>query len=768
MNNECGLLELIMFVKDSKPIITDTLKAIKPYIDHWTIVDIGSTDGTQDAVRDLLSDVPGELIERKPSQPNITPGMLNSGRYNELLKELNIPKSNCQYSITLDDTYVLHGGKELREKLKTSIKTGCAALKVITGHIYSYSYRILKIEENNGDTEIIELPNVYIKEIINTYTKHRALYESIQEIKYISNYVGRSGKFQLAKLYYKIGEHGKALDLFQNIRFKEDQIISRFKNSIGSTVLTINNNEQIGSPPVGNESNLSKEEYYLLMYYTADTLIKLRRPWKESEDIYIELTKSYPHRAESFYRLARAYEQIFDNKKALEYIKQAFNLPLPSSSVGAGGSEIEYKLYKIEIPYLMAKISMQLDEFGLTKKAMKRGLGEDPDDQRFYTIFNAISDCSPRDAIVLNKKVVVFHVGNEVLWNPCCLDKCTNSEILIMNLARELATLGYQVFIFGLFTTPASSDNGPGVDQGVEVDLQGEYSNVEYIDYTRYNEFCESYKIDTLIVYKHTRNLVFYENISKVYLWMDEVTDNDETFHTHKTKFKGMICMSKEHKKQICQEFKYDENSVFVTHNAAALITSKVTTSNNNDSNKRIIKFIYSTNNGKINGLKNLVNMFPVIHKRYPKSELNIYANETDLTPYILSAIREMKEYVHLHPVHGNLCEAYQNSDVWLYPSSVSEVYCPEQLLAQSCGVLCVSTSVIDSDCGSSGSSGSGCVKVPNENVDAPVVQDIILKKLFSTLDNHKVRNMLINKARKWADTQTYQVLAEEWVRDIL
>jgi glycosyltransferase involved in cell wall biosynthesis len=55
---------LNMIVKNEAPVIRRCLESVRPLIDSWVIVDTGSTDGTQEIIRETLRDLPGELHER--------------------------------------------------------------------------------------------------------------------------------------------------------------------------------------------------------------------------------------------------------------------------------------------------------------------------------------------------------------------------------------------------------------------------------------------------------------------------------------------------------------------------------------------------------------------------------------------------------------------------------------------------------------------------------------------------------------------------------
>ncbi|HAB99375.1 MAG TPA: glycosyl transferase family 2, partial [Parachlamydiales bacterium] len=54
---------LNMIVKNENKVIKRCLASVKPVIDYWIIIDTGSTDGTQETIREFMKDIPGELYE---------------------------------------------------------------------------------------------------------------------------------------------------------------------------------------------------------------------------------------------------------------------------------------------------------------------------------------------------------------------------------------------------------------------------------------------------------------------------------------------------------------------------------------------------------------------------------------------------------------------------------------------------------------------------------------------------------------------------------
>ena len=123
-----------MLVKNEAPVIARCLASVRPLIDHWVVVDAGSTDGTPDIVRNVLSDIPGELHQR----PWVDFGhnrsealrlaqehgdytlMIDAGEVLELPPGFRMPHLNA-------DSYVIESGGQ-EHLWRPQIRAQCAAL----------------------------------------------------------------------------------------------------------------------------------------------------------------------------------------------------------------------------------------------------------------------------------------------------------------------------------------------------------------------------------------------------------------------------------------------------------------------------------------------------------------------------------------------------------------------------------------------------------------------------------------------------------------
>lgn len=64
MSSERSTICLNMIVRNEAHVIERCLQSVRPFIDSYCIADTGSTDGTQDIIRKVLADIPGEVHDR--------------------------------------------------------------------------------------------------------------------------------------------------------------------------------------------------------------------------------------------------------------------------------------------------------------------------------------------------------------------------------------------------------------------------------------------------------------------------------------------------------------------------------------------------------------------------------------------------------------------------------------------------------------------------------------------------------------------------------
>lgn len=123
-----------MIIKDEHHVIVRCLSSLKHIIDYWVIVDTGSTDGTQQIVKDYMKDIPGELHER--------PWVNFAYNRNEAL---DLAKDKADYILFIDADEVLKFDDGF--KMPALTKDGY----FLTTRLGDTSYHRLEIIKNGTD-----------------------------------------------------------------------------------------------------------------------------------------------------------------------------------------------------------------------------------------------------------------------------------------------------------------------------------------------------------------------------------------------------------------------------------------------------------------------------------------------------------------------------------------------------------------------------------------------------------------------------------------
>lgn len=221
---------LAMIVKDEFDTIEKCLTSVKDHISYWVICDTGSTDGTQDLIKKLMSDsnIPGELHER----PWV------DFAYNRT-ESLKLAKGKADYIMVIDadDHLVTNGGEAMLKNLKHDqyhIKIEHGGLTYYRPQIirdeYDWSYAGVLHEFLDPPKDVKLLPPVVLPHLVIKAAASEARGGFSGKKKYIHDALilekallaedldpGMKIRytFYLAQSYRDAGEHARALAAYE-------------------------------------------------------------------------------------------------------------------------------------------------------------------------------------------------------------------------------------------------------------------------------------------------------------------------------------------------------------------------------------------------------------------------------------------------------------------------------------------------------------------------------------------------------------------------
>jgi glycosyltransferase involved in cell wall biosynthesis len=148
---------LNMIVKDEILVIERCLSSVIRLIDYWVIVDTGSTDGTQEKIKNYLQNIPGELHEKK---------WMNFGYNRNEAMRLAQDKGDYLLFIDADDFLSFSEGFSLPE-----LQDDIYSIKQIDYGNDTYAqHNLLSIVKNNGSFTWTDKVHEYL-ELAETFNK---------------------------------------------------------------------------------------------------------------------------------------------------------------------------------------------------------------------------------------------------------------------------------------------------------------------------------------------------------------------------------------------------------------------------------------------------------------------------------------------------------------------------------------------------------------------------------------------------------------------
>jgi len=720
VDEKTPLLELVVMVKNGGAEFQSCFTQNLQYVDEWSVLDTGSTDGTWEWLVDLQKHEKHHTSEKKHIyQEPFVAFHVSRNRLLDLAQN-----HSCTFQIMLDDSYLIQNGETLRQFLRLA-RTAPLNPQICE----SFTLYIEDSPENDFD-----LDKNHIR-----YLSNRILY-TLYKIRYDDRY----GVHEVIRKNHSISlpfEYGSILDLrstkMQNRtkqRKQQDlqQLLKDHQNYptdlrimyyIAETYLNMEDYKNAeywygrrANDPATDE-DYDEERYDAKYKLAVMHHYHLGSPVELISGLYLGAHTFLPHRPEALFMLGYFYAQPEHNVPDLAYtfLRRSFQI-----GPAKGGMNLKLYQHEILLPDLLAPLSLQFQDYELGLQVTQNQTGH-----KLRTIHNIcahmlrlqkkevdrpdkveMTTLKFDSLLPLNIKWVAFVTSSG--WAPyngmtLRTKGLGGSETCIIRFAEEIALTSsekYQSVIFCPCDKPGQCING-----------------VYYFDISSYIPFLKSQKCQIHRVFIQRSTDFIFPTVSqdvKCYLHLhDTIPKNEIIVGYNQPAFCGVICLSEWHKKLFQQEFGHLNIPVFVQ--SYGIDVEEIRYELLQDSlcgsdplgrvirepdidlyktyarKKQIHSFIYPSFPNR--GLKVLLDMWPRILEIWPDAQLHLFCDFQN--SWLQSWAEDMKiiqekieKFSKSVTNHGwqnptRLKKFWQQSQIWLYPCTFSETFCLTALEAR-------------------------------------------------------------------------------------
>ena len=450
---------LNMITLNEAHIIKETLECVSKYIDYYVINDTGSTDGTQNIIKEYFDSkgISGEIVNHEFRKCDCHSGeykkysffhfgwnrtyaleaCLGKSEYIWVIDADDLVVGNLVIPDLKDDSYTLLYGKGFTYQRTQIFKNDPALKWRYVGALHEYP----TCDKPNRTNTIIT-GDYYIdsrrlgarSNDPKKYLKDAHIFEELLKV----NPKNERDTFYCAQSYFDYKDYQNAIKWYKK------------RIELGGWY----------------------EEVFYSYYRVAWALENMGAPWVEVENAFLDAYKYCKLRAESLHRIASHYIHTKDYQNAYKFLKMAEKIPYPEKCVLFIFKDVyDYKILS-DLALSAYHLGKYHESYSLTKNLLDSGKVYTED---IKNVKNTM-DLAKKKLDEMNKKTVCVYTGNENINQ--------NSSVLkiidYMDQFYKVFIVGNNIDIYNIKNLSATIYNIKSMNQIFEFDYLILYNSLNY------------------------------------------------------------------------------------------------------------------------------------------------------------------------------------------------------------------------------------------------------------------------------------------------